>query len=208
MTAMTCIGAPISWLRLEQHALAEEAETARHLDACAACRAAFATIEGERDRALPPLGDLALAAAARRRRLLRTRWLAAGGALAAAAVVVLLVLRREPQDLPGIKGGDGLVLDLVRERSGEVVAGPVSFKDGDRFEVLVTCARRAEVTVDVTVEQAGETFTPLAPARIRCGNRVALPGAFVLTGTAPVRVCARLAGDVSCLSLTPDLGLR
>jgi hypothetical protein len=205
MTAMTCIGEPVSWLRLEEHALAEDAAVARHLDACSACRAAFATIEADRDRALPPLGDLAIAAAARRRRALRTRWLAAATVAAAAAVVLLAVLRREPKTLPGIKGGDGLVLDLVRERSGEVVAGPVSYRDGDRFEVLVTCARRGALTVDLTVEQAGQTFTPLAPAQVRCGNRVPLPGAFSLTGTTPARVCARAAGAVSCVALAPEL---
>jgi hypothetical protein len=203
MSAINCIGEPISWLRLEEHALAEDAQVARHLGACAACRACFATIEGDRDRALPPLGDLAIAAA-RRRRLLRSRWLAAATVATAAAVVLLAVLRREPKTMPGIKGGDGLVLDLVRERSGEVVAGPVSYRDGDRFEVLVTCAARGEVTIVVTVEQAGETFTPLAPAHIRCGNRVPLPGAFSLTGTAPARVCARSGSTTTCSILLPE----
>ena len=204
MSAMTCIGEPISWLRLEQHALAASDEVARHLAECGACRACFATIEADRGRALPPLGEVAMAAAAGRRRAVRTRWLAAATVAVAAAVVLLAVLRRDPESLPGIKGGDDLVLDLIRERSGEVAAGPVSFRDGDRFEVLVTCARRGEVAVDVTIEQAGEVFTPLAPARIRCGNRVPLPGAFSLTGSAPARVCARLGSTTACATLAPD----
>ncbi len=201
MTAMTCIGAPISWLRLEQHALAADVEVGRHLDACPACRACFASIDGDRDRALPPLGDLAVAAARRRG---RSRWLAAGAVAAAAAIVLLALLRRDTETMPGIKGGDDLVLDLIRERSGEVVAGPVSYRDGDRFKVLVTCARRGEVTVELTVDQAGESFTPLAPARIRCGNRVPMPGAFSLTGTTPARVCARMERSADCATLAPD----
>jgi len=204
MSAMTCIGEPISWLRLEQHALAASDEVARHLAECGACRACFATIEADRGRALPPLGEVAIAAAARRRRAVRTRWLAAASVAAAAAVVLLAVLRREPENLPGIKGGDDLVVDLIRERSGEVVASPTSYRDGDRFKVLVTCARRGEIAADVTVEQAGEVFTPLAPAQIRCGNRVPLPGAFTLTGTTPARVCVHLASRSACATLAPD----
>lgn len=205
MTAMmTCTGEPVSWLRLEQHALAESAEVARHLADCAACRACFASIEADRGRALPPLGEVAMAAAARRRRLVPGRWLAAATLAAAAAVVLVAVLGRGGKNLPGIKGGGDLVLDLVRERSGEVAPGPTSYRDGDRFKALVTCGRAGEVEVALTVEQAGESFTPLAPARIRCGNRVPLPGAFVLTGTAPARVCARLGGTASCATLAPD----
>jgi hypothetical protein len=203
MTGRTrCIAEPVSWLRLEQHALAADAEVARHLAACAVCRACFARIEGDRDRALPRVEGLALAA---RRRLVRARWLAAAGALAVAAALALVALpRREPKSMPGIKGGDDLVLDLIRERAGEVALRPLSYRDGDRFVVLVTCARAGELAVAVTVEQAGEIFTPLAPARIRCGNRVPVPGAFVLTGAAPVRVCARLAGTTACAPLSSD----
>ncbi len=204
MSEMTCIGEPISWLRLEEHALAASDQVASHLAACGACRACFARIEADRDRALPPLGDLAIAAAARRRRAVRNRWLAAATVAAAAAVVLLAVLRREPTNLPGIKGGDDLVLDLIRERSGEVVAGPSSYRDGDRFKVLVTCARPGELAVELTVEQDGELFTPLAPAHIRCGNRVPLPGAFTLTGVTRARVCARAGGATTCATLAPD----
>ena len=203
MTAR-CIGEPISWLRLEQHALAPDAEVARHLRECAACRGCLADIEADRGRALPPLGEVAIAAAARRRRRRRAGFAATGTALAAAAVLVLVLLGRDDRNMPGIKGGDDLVLDLVRERAGEVAAAPVSFRDGDRFKLLVTCAAPGEVSVDVTVEQAGELFTPLERARIRCGNRVVLPGAFTLTGTAPARVCVTLASHVTCSTLSPD----
>ncbi len=204
MRAAQCIGEPVSWLRLEQHALAADAEVARHLGECAACRGCLADIEADRGRALPPLGEVAIAAAARRRRRLRAGFAATGTALAAAAVLVLLLVGRGDENMPGIKGGDDLVLDLVRERAGEVVADPVSYRDGDRFKVIVTCAAPGQVSVDVTVEQAGEIFTPLERARIRCGNRVSLPGAFELTGSEPARVCVHLAGATACAQLAPD----
>ena len=51
---MTCISEPISWLRLERHALAPDAAVTEHVAACAACRACLDEIE--RDVvALPPL---------------------------------------------------------------------------------------------------------------------------------------------------------
>jgi len=199
-----CSGEPVSWLRLEQNALAPDPVVAQHLEECAACRACFTSIEAGRGRPLPRLGEVAIAAAARRRRLGRARWIATGTALAAAAAVLLVVLGRGEKNMPGIKGGDDLVLDLVRERAGEVVADPVSYRDGDRFKLLVTCAAPGEVEVAVTVEQAGELFTPLAPARISCRNRIVLPGAFVLTGDQPAVVCAALAGSRSCIELRAD----
>lgn len=203
MTAR-CTGEPVSWLRLEQHALAPDDQVARHLAGCAACRACFAGIEADRGRALPRLGEVAIAAAARRRRLQRARWLGAATALAAAAALILVVLGRGDETMPGIKGGDDLVLNLIRERAGEVVADPSSYRNGDRFKVLVTCAAPGEVDVTVTVEQAGAVFTPLARASIRCGNRVPLPGAFVLTGDQPANVCTRLTSAISCLQLPAE----
>jgi hypothetical protein len=206
MSAAPCTGEPVSWLRLEQHALAPDPAVAGHLAECAACRACFGGIEGDRVRALPPLGDVAVAAAARRRQRRRVGFLGAAAARAAAAVLLLVVLGRGGgRDLPGIKGGDDLTLGLVRERGGEVAMDPTGFRSGDRFKVLVTCASREPAEVAVTVEQAGETFTPLAAARIRCGNRVALPGAFSLTGDQPATVCARIGGQAACLALAPEL---
>ncbi len=206
--AARCTGEPVSWLRLEQHALAPDAAVARHLEECAACRACLAGIESEseRGRALPALGDVAVAAAARRRRRRRAGFLGSAAALAAAAVVLLAVLgRREGgESTPGIKGGERLTVGLVRERAGEVALDPTSFRAGDRFKVLVTCARPGPVEVAVTVAQAGATFTPLEPGPVGCGNRVPLPGAFSLTGDQPATVCARIAGDVACAALAPE----
>ena len=199
-----CTGQPVSWLRLEQHALSRDPAVARHLDGCPACRACFAAIAADGGRALPPLGDVAMAAAARRRRRRRAGFLGSATALAAAAVLLLVLLPRDQKDLPGIKGGDRLTLSLVRERGGEVAMDPTGYRAGDRFKVLVTCARPGPVEVAVTVEQAGAVDRPLAAARIRCGNRVPLAGAFSLTGDAPATVCARAAGEVACLPLARE----
>lgn len=200
-----CTGQPVSWLRLEQHALAPDPAVASHLEECAACRGCFAAIEGDRGRELPPLGDVAVAAARRQRRR-QVRFFATAAALAAAAVLVLVVLARDGgiKNMPGIKGGDDLVIGLVRERAGEVAMDPASWRPGDRFKVLVTCGLPGEVEVELTVEQAGEVFTPLAPARIRCGNRIPLPGAFSLTGDQPATVCARVAGEAACMGLAAE----
>lgn len=67
---MTCVGEPISWLRLERYAQADldgagAAAVKVHLDACAACRAALTSIEDDRV-VLPPLpARRAVVAAAR-----------------------------------------------------------------------------------------------------------------------------------------------
>ena len=205
MAMPACTGQPVSWLRLEQHALAPDPAVASHLEECAACRGCFAAIEGDRGRELPPLGDVAVAAARRQRRR-QVRFFATATALAAAAVLLLVVIGRDGgiKNMPGIKGDDTLVIGLVRERAGEVVMDPASWRPGDRFKVLVTCARRGPVEVALTVEQAGERFTPLAPARIGCGNRVPLPGAFSLSGDQPATICARVAGEAACMVLAPE----
>jgi hypothetical protein len=99
-----------------------------------------------------------------------------------------------------VKGAAAPVVTLVRERAGEVVHEPRSFRRGDRFKVLLTCAVPEPVTVQVVVLQGGEAFRPLAPAEIRCGNRVALPGAFGLTGAEPAQICVGTA----CAALAPE----
>jgi hypothetical protein len=206
MPMPACTGQPVSWLRLEQHALAADPAVASHLEECAACRACFAGIEGDRGRELPAIGDVALAAAARRRSRQQVRFFATATVLAAAAVLVLVVLGRDGglKNMPGIKGDDTLTIGLVRERAGEVVMDPATWRPGDRFKVLVTCARRGQVEVALTVEQAGDRFTPLGPVRIGCGNRVPLPGAFSLTGDQPATICARVAGEAACMVLAPE----
>ena len=203
---MTCIGEPISWPRLERHALTRDAQIAAHLDACTACRDCFATI-GE-SIALPPL---AFAAPPRRR-----RWLAPGFALAAAAaaIVVVVLWRRgdEPraENVVAMKGGGELVLGVVRERGGAIVEEARAFLPGDRWKVVVTCPPAASTWLEVVVLDGGEPSYPLAPAHITCGNRIVVPGAFTLTGAVPNRVCVRVSelskgpGDLACVTIRPE----
>lgn len=210
-----CIGQPVSWLRLERYRLgelepAEHRRVAAHLAACPACRSCLQQIEGDR-RVLPPLPlALPLPAPGREAVLPHSRtgaarpgrgvlWAAAAGAVAVAASLLLVLLRPSVLPLPGrpaahparlaYKGGE-LALVLLRERDGRVVAEPDRYLDGDRFRLLVTCPPPGELPWEVVVFQGAEAFFPLpAGARLRCANRVALPGAFRLTGRQPATVC-------------------
>jgi hypothetical protein len=184
-----CTAEPISWLRLERHALGEgDAATAAHLEGCAACRAVLARIQGD-DRALPPL---VLPEPAPRR-----WWPVWGGALLAAAAVLLFWLWPRggtTPEMPGpriaIKGGDELIVSVVREPGGE------------RYKVRVTCSAPTELEADVVVYQDGEASSPLPPARLRCGNQVVLPGAFRLTRPTPAVVCLAVRGaGTGCVHL-------
>lgn len=192
---------PISWLRLEQHALGEPAgDVEAHVLACESCRAALDVIERDQGRVLPALPDLTLARAARRRRSLRAG--VAGGAVALAAAAVFLFMWRDRDEMvAGIKGGE-LTVSVVRERDGEVEHEPEDFLPGDRFKVLVTCAAAEPVTAHVIVRQAGTAVRPLPSASIECGNRVALPGAFRLTGSEPASICVEIGGAEECVFLT------
>src|SRR5690348_1590227 len=118
MTARACIGEPISWLRLEQHALARDPDVEAHVASCAACRACLDEITGDRI-ALPGLP----AAPVRAPR----RWWTWGvpalaGALAAAIALVVLRPRPRPsgprEDVATIKGVGEVLVDVVRERGG------------------------------------------------------------------------------------------
>jgi hypothetical protein len=192
---------------LERHALGEldaagAERVSRHLDGCAACRAAMAAIDGDRDRALPPFPDLALARAARRRRAL-----VAGTAMAVAAAAALLLFWRDRGERPmtaGVRGGDEIGLSLVRERAGDIAHDPGGFRAGDRFKVLVTCAAPGPVTVEVTVRQDGAVDRPLPPAAIHCGNRVALPGAFRVVGRAAATICVAAGAASDCRELQAE----
>lgn len=221
-----CIGEPVSWLRLEQLALAEldaggTADVRTHLDACAACHAAFARISDDA-RPLPALPLVALQAA---RPPWWRRWLVPGGGLVLAAAAVLLLLfrtaDRAPRPLPEhavrVKGAGVVVVTLVRERDGAIAFDPPGVRDGDRWKVQVTCAPGGAAWVDVAVDQRGEVDFGPAPQRIACGNDVVVPGAFRVTGGAAT-VCiaigatppdrTRLAAgdrrDTVCRALTAD----
>jgi hypothetical protein len=193
---------PISWLLLERHALGElpGRDVASHLDGCEACRAALELIERDRDRALPPLPDLTLARAARRRRQLRAL-VAGSGVMLTAAAALLLMWRGRDQLVAGVKGGE-VSISLVRERDGDIEHEPADFRPGDRFKVLVTCSVSGSIPAQVTVRQGGATARPLPAASIACGNRVALPGAFRLTGSEPAAICVDVGGAADCAFLT------
>lgn len=213
MSAM-CTSTAVSWLELERHRLGElppdrQAAIDRHLASCAACRACAEHIAGDDERALPPLGDMAEMIARRRRQERPAQVAAAAVALAAAAALLLVwFVDRDPvthAPVPGLKGGAELSISLVRDRAGVIAHDPTSYRPGDRFKIYVTCARAEAVAMKVEIEQAGQQFAPLATAHIECGNRVALPGAFVLDGQDPAHVCVRPGGDArTCVLLEPE----
>lgn len=202
MASPTCIGTPISWLRLETYALDRaDAAVRDHLASCPACRQCLDEIE--RDVvALPPLHVPA-----------KRRWwtfaLPAFAAVAAAAVLLFVMRPRDhaEEGVAYVKGVGEVVVDVVRERAGVVRDDVRTFRAGDRFKVVVTCPPTREVALAVSVHEDGSQAAdhPLAPARIVCGNRVVLPGAFELTGAKRHRVCVRI-GDAAdaCLTLTPE----
>lgn len=199
----TCIGQPVSWLRLERFALgelpeAEEREVSTHLEECAACSACMQELREREPAALPALPDNVIQAPVPwwRRRGMRLAWGGGFAAAAAAAAVVAVVLSsrgvEEDAALPGrrtaLKGGDA-VIDLVRERRGSIAYTPDTFVREDRFEVVFTCPLDSALHVDVVVYQDGAPSFPLAPTALECGNRVVLPGAFRVTGESDATVC-------------------
>ena len=193
---IACIGEPISWLRLEQHALAADAAVAAHLDTCAACRACMDEIRGD-VIALPVL-------VVPERRARRHWWMFALPALAAAALAIVVLRPRPREDVVAIKGVGEVVISTVRERAGAIREDARTFLPGDRWKVVVTCPPAAHVRIDVRVD----TDHPLSPAELACGNRVVVPGAFTLTGTRANRVCARVSSDQgdgeACVTVSPE----
>lgn len=219
MTA--CTGTPISWLRLEAYALdGRDAAITDHLAACPACTACLAQIRGD-ELALPrlvvPAPTPARGEGARR----WWRWAVPAMAVAAAALVLVIVRPREDtrrEDTARVKGVGDVVFGVVRERAGAIRDDVRTFAPGDRWKVVVTCPPAASAWLDVAVVDAGQVDYPLAPVRVRCGNSVAVPGAFAITGSRPNRVCVRVAADgpppravpradeaeVACLTLRPE----
>jgi hypothetical protein len=200
-----CRDQPISWLELERFAL-DELEPARaasvqqHLQGCPACAICLGRIrEPAATLVLPPLtvrpppprGE-PLAVRARR----RWPWLAGVGlAGATAAALVLAVPALRPPGGTASKGVE-VALTLVRERQGAVTEDPAGYRPDDRWKALVTCPEGRELAWALVMLQdpAGGGSAPVvAPvasgSRLGCGNRVALPGAFRLTGQGPAAVC-------------------
>jgi hypothetical protein len=199
----SCSGEPISWLRLERYQLGElgevdRASVAQHLAGCESCSTCL-----EHTRGAVEL--LALPRAARRSRgswNARTRWhwIASLATAAAALAGTLLMLR--PGDVARapaypsrvhIKGGE-LALSLVREHHGTIANDSSRFAAGDRWKLLLTCPPEMRLYVDLVVLQGEGMFFPLPPTRIdHCGNRIALPGAFTLDGSANASVCVMVS---------------
>ncbi|HWO18061.1 MAG TPA: hypothetical protein VNO30_04775 [Kofleriaceae bacterium] len=225
-----CIGEPISWLRLERYALggaAGDPDAHAHLARCAACARCLGEIRDDLV-ALPPLAVPAPPPP-------RARWWAPAMALTAAAAGAILVWRigapgpggpgsslgARPDEPPRedvaqvarIKGVGEVTLGVVRERAGAIRHDARTFAPGDRWKIAVTCPPVAATWVDVAVYDAGQIHHPLEPARISCGNRVLLPGAFAITGDRPNRVCVRLGAAAApdreqppdaCVTLRPE----
>ncbi len=211
---MTCIGEPVSWLRLEAFALdSRDAAIRAHLDACPACARCLDEIESD----VVALPVLVVPERAPRRRW----WLAPAMALAAAALIAVVLWRRGTpgedrvrEDMTLVKGVGEVTLGLVRERDGAIRGDATTFQPGDRWKIVVTCPPSGSVQVETAVIDPLSIDTPLAPARIACGNRVVLPGAFSLTGSAPNQICIRVgeqagpiragAPGVACVTVKPE----
>jgi len=217
---VSCIGQPISWLRLERHAIQRDVAVEQHLAVCPACSASFAEIADDLV-ALPPL------AVPERKPKSWLWWLAPAMTAVVAAAIVLVVIRR-PTVLPdhvttvkGGKGGEGgrqVVLGAVRERAGVIRRDVATFTSGDRWKLTLTCEPGPFLWADVAVVDPKSVDHPLAPAQLSCGNQVAIPGAFEITGRDANIVCVVLDPDViparttpvpgtpgtACLTLTPE----
>jgi hypothetical protein len=198
---MTCIGEPISWLRLERHALAPDAAVAEHVAACAVCRQCLDELRAD-VVALPAL-------VVPERRTVMRWWRLALPALAA-AVIAIVLLRPRPASrgelLAGVKGIGDVSVQLVRERAGAIELDATTFAAGDRWKVIVTCASASGAWVDVAVG----ADHPIAPVHVACGNAVPVPGEFELTGNAPNEICVRVwsepgeRGDRACAVVAPE----
>ena len=227
MTA--CISEPISWLRLEQYVLAatvaaDAAAIDAHVAQCAACRVALETVQADAI-VLPALptqqrtGEVIALASARSKPTTAKRWLTPlllAPVLAAAAAGVLWLrtgpfndeatlptTKTSPHATTSIKGVGQLALQLARDRRGQVQTNVTTFRTGDRWKALLTCAPLAansgttnQLWADVAVLEIVDGIPvadfPQPPTQLRCGNAVAIPGAFAITGMRPNLICVTL----------------
>jgi hypothetical protein len=181
---MSC-AEPVSWLRLERRELGELggeelAAVEGHLAGCPACAEVASGLRGWQGK-VPALPAVRV----------RRRWPWLFLAAPAAAALALVLWPRPPV---GLKGSD-VAMTLVRERAGDIDLDPRTFAPTDRFKVLVTCPTPNVLPWEVVVYQQGQASHPFdgRPA-VPCANRVPLPGAIRLFGSAPVTVCL-LWGD-------------
>jgi Putative zinc-finger len=205
---LTCRTQPVSYLRLERYLQGdvdtrERLRVEEHLQACAACRACFESLQHEVIELLP-LPALIRQQSPSWGARVRRYWPQLTAAAAIAAAVTLWPgSDRDPETpaLPparvAIKGGE-LALELLRERAGTVTAGAERFAAGDRFQVRVSCPPGSAVHWDLVVFQADQVFFPLTPsALLSCANGVTLPGAFTLDGAAAADTCVIMAASAA-----------
>lgn len=189
----------VSWLQLERYALGElsgdeRSEIERKLAASSEDRACLDAILND-ETELPPLPVPI-------RRPAKLWW----AGLAIAAAFALAVLPRSVpshRSLDGVKGGEAAIT-LISERTGVEAR---SFRDGDRFKLLITCPPSLSSRVSVVMFQGGQRYAPLTNAgSVECGNEVPWPGAFSLDGSGDVDVCVAWGNaDVGSASeLEPD----
>ena len=194
-----CKSQALSWLRLEMYNLqelpdAEVRQVENHLADCESCRSCLDRIKQSTDE-LKPLPRIELEP--QRSGWFSLAWIGATASLAAAAILLIVFKFGWPDQVAGklpppkiaYKGGE-LTISLVRDRQGAIKHEPEAFTSGDRFKVLVTCPPAEELYWDLVVIQNDELFFPLTPAGVlSCGNRVGLPGAFTLSGSAGAIIC-------------------
>jgi hypothetical protein len=190
-----CRGTPISFLVLERYLLGDldvpKRESVRqHLEGCPACATALGELEHDtRAFSLPE--------APRESQLLRfTRTMSpfagAGASLALAAATLLYLRPHEDGEEASLmrSKGAGVVLSLESE-DGALEAGtpPAVSPRGSALRAFVTCPANLHVTFQLVVFDDSGASSPIAPASVACGNRVALPGAFRLTGDDTKDIC-------------------
>jgi hypothetical protein len=201
----SCIGEPVSYLRLERYSLhelpaEEDRSIASHLEQCAVCRACYERIQADaRDADVAVLATkLSQLSAAARPRPRRARFVWGASALVASLAALLFVMR-PPAEAPGIASqsttkGDGLGLEVVRSDAQGQLLEPTHFAESDRFKLLLSCSADRAGSVRVLVFQGGDVFEPVPAQRLEsCGNRRPLAGAWAFDGGEAVELCAVFA---------------
>jgi hypothetical protein len=189
----------VSWLQLERYALdelsgAEREDVERRLAHSDADRACLEAILND-DLVMPPLPTP--------KRTVSPWWWAVVPLAAAFALLVVPTSDLPSRHSDGVKGGD-VVLTLLAERNGGEAR---SFRDGDRFKLMVTCPPSLSSRLSVVMFQDGRRYEPLPAAELSCGNRVPWPGAFALDGAGDVEVCVTWSRNEarSARELEPDV---
>jgi len=192
-----CTGEPISWPRLEAHALAPDAGVTAHVAECAACRACLDEIE----RDVVALPGLPAAPAPKKQ-----KWWLLGlvPALAVVALILFVLRPRDDRNLLAVKGVGDVEIELVRERAGVITYDSRTFTPTDRWKVVVTCVASAHFGLTVDVRDGHTIDHPLPPAYVGCGNRVVVPGAFTLDGKDPNKVCVYVEDQSACVTVRPE----